>query len=74
MKLLKITEFFFYQEGEYNEKFDSHPHNSEELPAYLLVHNRWYYGLDLMTSLILLILACVEEPALPLFSVSVLSL
>jgi two pore calcium channel protein 1 len=73
-KTLKHNGVFFYQEGENNEKFDSHPHNSEALPAYLLVHNRWYYGLDMVTSLILLALAFVEEPALPLFKVSFLSL
>ncbi|PNF19757.1 Two pore calcium channel protein 1 [Cryptotermes secundus] len=61
----------FLEEGENNEKFDSHPHNSEALPAYLLVHNRWYYGLDMATSLILLALAFVEEPALPLFKLPV---
>ena len=72
-KAVENNRFLFHQEGENNEKFDSHPHNSEALPAYLLVHNGWYYGLDLMTSLILLILAGVEEPALPLFSVSFLS-
>nr|CAD7453863.1 unnamed protein product [Timema tahoe] len=59
------------REGENNEKFDSHPHNSAALPAYLLVHNRWYYGLDMATSIILLTLAFVEEPALPLFKLPV---
>lgn len=58
------------QEGRNNEKFDSHPKHPEDLPAYLLVHNNWYYGLDLLTSLILLALALVEEPAVPLFGVS----
>ncbi|CAG2054318.1 unnamed protein product [Timema podura] len=61
----------FAKEGENNEKFDSHPHNSAALPAYLLVHNRWYYGLDMATSIILLTLAFVEEPALPLFKLPV---
>nr|CAD7260867.1 unnamed protein product [Timema shepardi] len=61
----------FLEEGENNEKFDSHPHNSAALPAYLLVHNRWYYGLDMATSIILLTLAFVEEPALPLFKLPV---
>ncbi|XP_067014675.2 two pore channel protein 1 [Anabrus simplex] len=61
----------FLEEGQNNEKFDSHPHNPEALPAYLLVHNRWYYGLDLSTSLFLLALAFVEEPAVPLFRLPV---
>ncbi|XP_011298862.1 two pore calcium channel protein 1-like isoform X1 [Fopius arisanus] len=61
----------FLEEGRNNEKFDSHPRHPEDLPAYLLVHNSWYYGLDLLTSLILLALAFVEEPAVPLFQLPV---
>ncbi|CAL1678014.1 unnamed protein product [Lasius platythorax] len=61
----------FLEEGRNNEKFDSHPRHPEDLPAYLLVHNSCYNGLDLLTSLILLSLAFVEEPALPLSKVPV---
>ncbi|XP_012232885.1 two pore calcium channel protein 1-like isoform X2 [Linepithema humile] len=61
----------FLEEGKNNEKFDSHPKRPEDLPAYLLVHNSWYNGLDLLISLILLSLAFIEEPALPLFRVPV---
>ncbi|XP_076547770.1 two pore segment channel 1 isoform X1 [Osmia lignaria lignaria] len=61
----------FLEEGRNNEKFDSHPKHPEDLPAYLLVHNNWYYGLDLLTSLVLLALAFVEEPAVPLFGMPV---
>ncbi|XP_043269050.1 two pore calcium channel protein 1-like isoform X2 [Venturia canescens] len=61
----------FLEEGRNNEKFDSHPRHPDDLPAYLLVHNSWYYGLDLFTSLLLLALAFVEEPAVPLFQVPV---
>ncbi|XP_011497956.1 PREDICTED: two pore calcium channel protein 1-like isoform X3 [Ceratosolen solmsi marchali] len=61
----------FLEEGRNNEKFDSHPRHPEDLPAYLLVHNSWYYGLDLFTSLVLLGLAFVEEPAVPLFQLPV---
>ncbi|XP_043497418.1 two pore calcium channel protein 1-like isoform X1 [Polistes fuscatus] len=61
----------FLEEGRNNEKFDSHPRHPEDLPAYLLVHNKWYYGLDLLTSLILLALAFVEEPAVSLFQMPV---
>lgn len=59
----------FLEEGQNNEKFDSHPQHPSALPAYLLVHNSWYYGLDLATSILLLLLALVEEPAVPLFEV-----
>lgn len=59
----------YNQEGENNEKFDSHPHEPEALPAYLLVHNDWYYGMDLATSLVLIVLAFAENPATPPFQV-----
>ncbi|KAH0552146.1 hypothetical protein KQX54_006200 [Cotesia glomerata] len=61
----------FLEEGQNNEKFDSHPRHPEDLPAYLLVHNNWYYGLDLFTSLLLLALAFVEEPAVSIFQLPV---
>ncbi|XP_054279606.1 two pore calcium channel protein 1-like isoform X2 [Macrosteles quadrilineatus] len=61
----------FLEEGKNNEKFDSHPREPDALPAYLLVHNRWYYGLDLTTSMLLLALALVEDPAVPLFRLPV---
>ncbi|XP_018562124.1 two pore calcium channel protein 1 isoform X2 [Anoplophora glabripennis] len=57
----------FLEEGENNEKFDSHPRHPSALPAYLLVHNSWYYGLDLLFSIILLLLAIVENPSLQKF-------
>lgn len=61
----------FLEEGENNEKFDSHPRHPSALPAYLLVHNSWYYGLDLATSVVLLLLALVEEPAVDQFELPV---
>ncbi|XP_017772430.1 PREDICTED: two pore calcium channel protein 1-like isoform X2 [Nicrophorus vespilloides] len=61
----------FLEEGENNEKFDSHPRHPAALPAYLLVHNNWYYGLDLIASLVLLALAVAEEPAVADFTLPV---
>ncbi|GLV36801.1 cacophony [Carabus blaptoides fortunei] len=61
----------FLEEGRNNEKFDSHPTHPSALPAYLLVHNGWYYGLDLATSVLLLLLALVESPAVPIFELPV---
>lgn len=58
-----------FQEGLNNEKFDSHPSSPEELPAYLRVHNPWYHGLDLLASLVLILLAFTEDPAVPAFEV-----
>lgn len=57
----------FLEEGENNEKFDSHPRHPSALPAYLLVHNSWYYGFDLLFSIVLLLLALVEKPSLDNF-------
>lgn len=59
------------QEGENNEKFDSHPRHPSALPAYLLVHNSWYYGLDITFSIILLLLALVENPSVDQFELPV---
>ncbi|CAG9862413.1 unnamed protein product [Phyllotreta striolata] len=54
----------FLEEGANNEKFDSHPRHPSALPAYLLVHNSWYYGFDMFFSMLLLLLALVEKPSL----------
>ncbi|XP_031330595.1 uncharacterized protein LOC116161399 [Photinus pyralis] len=59
----------FLEEGQNNEKFDSHPRHPNDLPAYLLVHNAWYYGLDLIMSIIILLLALVEAPSVDNFQV-----
>lgn len=71
---LNHCDLFFYiynqQEGLNNEKFDSHPSSPEELPAYLRVHNPWYHGLDLLASLVLILLAFTEDPAVPAFEVN----
>ncbi|GBP62933.1 Two pore calcium channel protein 1 [Eumeta japonica] len=61
----------YLEEGLNNEKFDSHPSSPEELPAYLRVHNPWYHGLDLLASLVLILLAFTEDPAVPAFMLPV---
>ncbi|XP_071448178.1 two pore calcium channel protein 1-like [Hetaerina americana] len=61
----------YLEEGKNNEKFDSHPKDRHSLPAYLIVHSPWYYGLDLTASLVLLALGFVEPPAIPLFRLPV---
>ncbi|KAL4715303.1 hypothetical protein ACJJTC_010873 [Scirpophaga incertulas] len=61
----------YLEEGLNNEKFDSHPSSPEELPAYLRVHNPWYHGLDLLASLVLILLAFTEDPAVPTFRLPV---
>ncbi|CAH0546809.1 unnamed protein product [Brassicogethes aeneus] len=61
----------FLEEGENNEKFDSHPRHPSALPAYLMVHNSWYYGLDLTFSIVLILLALVEKPSVDQFELPV---
>lgn len=60
----------FLEEGINNDKLITHPHCHEALPAYLLVHNKWYYALDFAASLLLILLTFTERPANPLFRVS----
>ncbi|XP_063876277.1 two pore channel protein 1-like [Scylla paramamosain] len=53
----------FLEEGENNDKFNSHPRDRSALPAYLVTHNHWFYSLDLFAALLLLSLAIIEQPA-----------
>ncbi|XP_065205585.1 two pore calcium channel protein 1-like [Planococcus citri] len=71
MEMIYHEAAIFLEEGKNNEKFDSHPHESEALPPYLLVHNTWYYSLDLFTSIVLLALALGEDPAVQAFKMPV---
>ena len=62
----------FLEEGINNDKLTSHPSCHEALPAYLLVHNKWYYALDFAASLLLILLTFTERPANPLFRVIII--
>jgi two pore calcium channel protein 1 len=62
----------FLEEGINNDKLTSHPSCHEALPAYLLVHNKWYYALDFAASLLLILLTFTEKPANPLFRVIII--
>ena len=53
----------FLEEGENNDKFSHHPRSKDALPAYLLVHNKWFHLMDLSASLVLLALGLIEKPA-----------
>nr|XP_045614492.1 two pore channel protein 1-like isoform X1 [Procambarus clarkii] len=53
----------FLEEGENNDKFNSHPRDRRALPAYIVTHNHWFYSLDLFAALLLMSLATVEPPA-----------
>jgi len=61
----------YLEEGINNDKLTSHPSSHEALPAYLLVHNEWYYALDLAAALLLVSLAFTEKPANSLFQLPV---
>ena len=53
------------QEGENNDKFDTHPGSQGALPAYLITHNAAFYSLDFIASVTILALAVFEEPHVP---------
>jgi len=55
----------FLDEGKNNDKFLHHPRNKEALPAYLMVHSRWFDAIDFMGSFIILILGLFEKPCVP---------
>ena len=59
------------QEGENNDKFSHHPRSFDALPAYLLVHNKWFNIGDLCAAVVLLCLGFVEEPCMTIFRVPV---
>lgn len=54
---------YVFQEGENNDKFNSHPRDRSALPAYLVTHNHWFYSLDLFAAILLMSLATIEPPA-----------
>lgn len=54
----------YLEEGENNDIFTAHPKRRESLPAYLLAHQKWFYILDWLASVTLLLLAVFEKPAI----------
>lgn len=60
----------YLEEGFNNDKFDFHPRTRSTLPIYLIVHNHYFYSLDLFASLLLLSLALIEKPAITGFQVN----
>ena len=51
----------FLEEGQNNDKFLHHPRDREALPAYLLVHSRWFNIIDLCVSVVVLMLGFIEQ-------------
>ncbi|CAH1802030.1 unnamed protein product [Owenia fusiformis] len=61
----------YLEEGYNNDKFETHPQSQNALPIYLLTHRTWFYIVDFLASTLLLSLALIERPAVPLFKVPV---
>lgn len=55
----------YLQEGQNNDKFFTHPKDARALAAYLFVHNHFFYMMELLTALLLLLLSLCESPAVP---------
>jgi len=55
----------YIHEGENNDKFTAHPNRHDELPWYLITHSTWFYLLDVFAAMLLMLLALVEQPAVP---------
>lgn len=55
----------YFQEGENNDKFFTHPKDARALAAYLFAHNHLFYLMELSTALLLLLLSLCEAPAVP---------
>ncbi|XP_015761656.1 PREDICTED: two pore calcium channel protein 1-like [Acropora digitifera] len=52
----------YLQEGKNNDRFDTHP-THETIRWYRIVHSSFFYMLDLMVALLLLLLGLTEKPA-----------
>ncbi|RUS72394.1 hypothetical protein EGW08_019854, partial [Elysia chlorotica] len=53
----------YLEEGLNNDKFNTHPQSHEALPAYEVAHNHWFYSLDLLAAIMVMLLAACERPA-----------
>ncbi|XP_077164863.1 two pore channel protein 1 isoform X1 [Paroedura picta] len=61
----------YFQEGENNDKFFTHPKDAKALAAYLFVHNHLFYLMELTTALMLLLLSLCEAPAVPMLRLGI---
>ena len=52
----------YVREGEDNEKFASHPNGWFSKKAYHIVHNPLFYTIDFIATVLLLLLALIEDP------------
>ena len=51
----------FLEEGTNNEKFDYHPKDIKSLPAYFLVHSKWFNYTDVFASMIVFLLGFIQD-------------
>ena len=54
------------QEGYNNEKLNTHSRLKLDSLAYIVSHSHWFYALRLTADLLLLALAIIEPPAVPI--------
>lgn len=52
----------YIHEGENNEKFASHPNGRLSKFAYHIVHSKWFYFTDFIATVLLMLLAFIEDP------------
>jgi len=54
------------QEGYNNEKLDTHSRLKLDSMAYIISHSEWFYAVSFAAALLLLLLAVIEYPAVPI--------
>ena len=68
--LFTCCEYFVSQEGYNNEKLEFLFTNSRQKldsVAYVVSHSQWFYAVSLAADLLLLALAIIEVPAVPIY-------
>lgn len=53
----------YVQEGEDNDKFQTHPKEKRSMMAYLLIHNHIAWSLELTSATVLLLITAIEYPS-----------
>ena len=67
-RLMFVSAFVALQEGYNNEKLEFFTHSRQKLDstAYIVSHSVWFYAVSLGADLLLLALAIIERPAVPI--------
>jgi len=61
----------YLQEGENNDKYNTHPRDFRALPAYKISHHKIFYLMDMFAALLVMALAGCERPAVPFLTLPV---